>query len=121
MNSSWGSFSWSTDNEETSHVPGRCVFFLNLSNMKYKGKITDIFDMGMHVVIKSFKSVPRGNIHGKKNIAEVCLLSSDSDYYCVPVDTIYDTAFVIPNFEENETSEESMIFVYPRDEWKDNF
>ena len=121
MNSSWGLFSWSTDNEETSHVPGRCVFFLDLSNVKYKKAINDRFDMGMHVVIKSFKSVPRGNIHGKKNIAEVCLLSSDPDYYCVPVDTIYDTAFVIPNFEENETSEESMIYVYPRDEWKTNF
>ena len=76
--------------------------------------------MGMYVVIKSFQSVPRGNrmnaLH--KNVAELCSLTSDPEYYCVPVDTIFDTAFVLPNFTEIKTDKHSMIYVYPRDEWK---
>ena len=123
LNSSWGLFCWAMDNGATSNIPGRCVVFLDLSNVKYKENVRDRFEMVMHVVIKSFQSVPRGNkmnaIH--KNVAEICSLTSDPEYYCVPVDTIFDTAFVLPNFTKNQADQQSMIYVYPRDEWKNNF
>jgi len=123
LNSSWALFSWDMDNGVTSDIPGRCVVFLDLSNVKYKENASDRFEMGMCVVIKSFQSVPSGNMTNavKKNVAEISSLTLDSEYYCVPVDTISDTAFVVPNFEGIETDKHSMIYVYPREEWKNNF
>ena len=117
-NSSWAKFIWNTDKNENIHVPGKCIVFLDLSNITYNHN-DPIYASELHVVIKSLqKSIGDRNANSVQQLAKSASFTSNPKYYIVSVNTIYDQAFVVPDIGNDDNS---VLYVYPRDNWKELF
>ena len=117
-NSSWAQFIWNTNKNENIYVPGKCIVFLDLSNITYNHN-DPIYASELHVVIKSLqKSIGDRNANSVQQLAKSASFTSNPKYYIVSVNTIYDQAFVVPDIGNDDNT---VLYVYPRDNWKELF
>ena len=78
-----------------------------------------LFPSELHVVIQSLTGEPKLQAENKPRIADCMFLTDKPKYYIVSVNTISETAFVIP--DKTEENPNQYLYLYPRREWKDKF
>ena len=113
-NPSWAQFEW----DESENCPGKCLLYVDLSNVKYKANSTVKYDSDVHVIIQSLSSSIVSDANNIK-IAQRSSLFKTHPYYCVSVHTISKPAFVIPDV--GNKNNDQYIYVFPRNDWKSNF
>ena len=114
VNPSWAQFQWDSSDD----TPGKCLLFVDLENVRYKDKKYE-YEQELHVIIQSLNKTPIGTDENNIKIAEKCTLYKKPSFYCVSVNTIANSAFVIPDIGSDK--KDDFIYVYPRDNWKNNF
>ena len=118
QNPSWAKFKWILEDNNVTHVPGKCICFIDMKDAKFRNNDA-LFPSELHVVIQSLLEEPKLRKHNKPKIAERVLLSTIPKYYIVSVNTISGTAFVIPDKTEEKPNQ--YLYLYPRREWKNKF
>ena len=89
-----------------------------MSNITYNHN-DPIYASELHVVIKSLqKSIGDRNANSVQQLAKSASFTSNPKYYIVSVNTIYDQAFVVPDIGNDDNT---VLYVYPRDKWKELF
>ena len=118
-NTSWARFKWQLKNNETSYVPGKCLLFIDLQGVTYKSTSPKYADE-LHVVIQSLEKDPTSHMDSvKQEIASKAKLFKNPEFYCVSVNTIYDSSFVIPDIGNRENDQ--FLYVHSREHWKTKF
>ena len=119
--SGWAIFQWSDKNNKTFGVPGKIVTFVDMSKCVFKNEWQGHFAQNdLHVIIQSMIKLPTEKRSQTINRhASICVSSSLStdgkgspEYYCVSVNTILNTAYVIPDFGNKDIHK--YLYVYPR-------
>ena len=78
-----------------------------------------IYESELHVVIKSLQeSIGDRNVNSVQQLAKSASFTSNTKYYIVSVNTTYDQAFVVPDIGNDDNT---ILDVYPRDNWKQLF
>lgn len=112
-NPSWAQFEW----DESENCPGKCLMFVDLSNVRYKENAPVTYEPDIHVIIQSLSSSIVSDANNIK-IAHRSSLFKVHPYYCVSVHTISKPAFVIPDIGNDNN--EQYLYVFPRQIWKDS-
>lgn len=114
-NQSWAIFKWCIGEDIFDYVPGKCLLFIDMKDLEYK--IDDqVYEPEVHVIIESLQKPPKVSDGNNVKIAEKVSIDQKYHYYCVSVNTIHDSAFVIPDVGNSNTDQ--YLYVYPRDNWK---
>ena len=106
----WCLFSWDSDNGDNFIVPGQCILFFHL-----EGISNTAIDDGTYVLIRSFKE-----LHPINSFIQYGDICGKEKFHIVNVETMYDSAFVIPDIG-NKTNSQKFLFLPSRDNWEDNF
>jgi len=113
-NPSWAQFQW----DEGGKCPGKCLLFIDLSNVKYKIDAITKFDPDINVIIQSLNSSIYYDANDVKILHKSTLFRA-TPFYCVSVESIAEAAFVIPDISNK--NKDNFLYLYPRDTWKNNF
>lgn len=118
---SWATFQWIMGNNETSHVPGKIITFIDFSSAIFKEEFVDLYPISeIHVVIESLiSSIDETSSSSSNHICGIGTIQNvEYSYHCVSANTISDTAFVIPDFGNN--NDRKVLVVFPRKYDDDN-
>ena len=112
---SWATFQWIMSNNETSHVPGKIITFIDFSSANFKEEFIGLYPTSeVHVVIESLlSSIDESS---SSSLSTICgsgtIQNVEYSYHCVSANTISDTAFVIPDF--GNSNDRKVLVVFPR-------
>ena len=118
QNPSWAIFKWINNNNIETYVPGKCICFIDMREVRFENNDA-LFPSELHVVIQSLTGEPKLQAENKPRIADRMFLTDKPKYYIVSVNTISETAFVIT--DKTEENPNQYLYLYPRREWKDKF
>ena len=118
-NTSWARFKWQLKNNETGYIPGKCLLFIDLQGVTYKSNYPKFADE-LHVVIQSLEKDPTSHKNSTNyEIATKASLFKNPYFYCVSVNTICDSSFVIPDIGNEDPDQ--FLYIHSRDDWKTKF
>ena len=116
----WAMIQWSHPVDgSVSYCPGKIIMFLDFSKMKFHPNHRGVYTRELYVVIQSLTSCPtesRASSSKKHICTSGTIEHNNHGYYCVSVDTIFDTAFVIPDF--GNMNERKVLYVFPRKDYE---
>ena len=131
--SGWAMFQWEYGVENTKHVPGKIITFIDFSTVVFQEKFRGLYPNNeLHVIIESLSRCPSESLnYANKDSLSICgnaVLQQKNGYpcfYCVSTSTIYDTTLVIPNLNsvlhnENDNRKEKYLYVFPRLYYEDS-
>jgi len=117
----WALFQWRDKKDNTFGVPGKIITFIDLSQCVFKNEWEGHFAQNdLHVIIQSLTKLPterrNANVNRHTPLCVSSTLSTDGkgnpEYYCVSVNTILNTAYIIPDF--GNKGKHKYLYVYPR-------
>ena len=117
----WALFQWRDKNDKIFGVPGKIITFIDLSKCVFKNEWEGHFAQNdLHVIIQSLTKLPierrNANVNRHTPLCVSSTLSTDGkgnpEYYCVSVNTILNTAYIIPDF--GNKGKHKYLYVYPR-------
>ena len=117
----WALFQWRDKKDKIFGVPGKIITFIDLSKCVFKNEWEGHFAQNdLHVIIQSLTKLPierrNANVNRHTPLCVSSTLSTDSkgnpEYYCVSVNTILNTAYIIPDF--GNKGNHKYLYVYPR-------
>ena len=113
----WASFQWSLNNSNDSTIlcPGKIMTFVDFTGIDFQEKFAHLYPKNeWHTIIHSLQSTPSDSFNGHH--APICTQATLENvvhqYHCVSTNTIYDSAFVIPDFGSN--NERKYLYVHSR-------
>ena len=115
----WAEFQWSENvNQDTYVVPGKIILFLDFSKVEFKYSHENVYDKNeLYVVIQSLQNsvIERRHVHSPLCIS-VKVEDPTYDYRIVSITTIFDTCYLIPNFNgvDGEFQSKSYLYICPR-------
>jgi len=118
----WALFQWIDPNtSETYPCPGKIIMFMDFQKVEFKTAYKDLYPCDeLHVIIQSLQRIPSQDLSSRlhKPICSGVTLESlhDYDYRCVSIKTIYDSAFVVPDFNSplGTFDIRKYLYIFPR-------
>ena len=122
----WAIFQWEYETKKnnssiTKLVPGKIITFIDFSKVTFQQKFKHLYPTEeIHVVIESFPTTPFESFNlNRPDSLSICApttlqhKNNKPFYYLVSINTIYDTALVVPNLG-TKTFPEQVLYVFPR-------
>ena len=117
----WALFSWE-DKGATLSIPGRIEFFVGLGDCGMKESIAlkpnSGFESGLYAVIQSLEKEPAQ--YNRSNLVQHGTLDR-KQWYLVPVNSIVEQCFAIPDVSEKEEKVDHFLVLVPKSKWADLF
>ena len=118
--SGWAMVQWTEASDYNRRLflcPAQIVMFVSFEKVQFRETCSDVYPKDdLYVIIKSLEETPT-EILGQTHypMCQKCILYEDNCLHCVSVETLFDTAFVVPDigsFDDN--NKKHYLYVFPR-------
>lgn len=113
----WAMVQWTDGLRQLFLCPAQIVMFVSFEKVQFRDGFSQIYPKeDKYVIIKSLNETPRELLDQKHYpLCQKCTLYEDNCYHCVSIDTLYDSAFVVPDLgSQFDSNKRHYLYVFPR-------